>query len=714
MSKHQHNLSPTRFRDGAGFGLRVFPVQVQDKKPACAWARYQTEAPSDQDFVRWDQSDNNVGVVTGAASGIVVLDVDNEEAQLFVDELGLPPTALVRTARGRHYYFKAPPFEIRNTVNLAERKLDFRGDGGYVVGAGSRHPDGTMYHWEVSPNEVDFAPLPQQVLALLTDKKAKVKPGSTAKLPVADMGDAGCIGQFLEQELSKAVAELAATPEGARNIELFKMAARMARHVAAAKEDWEPFAVALAETARSIGLGEDEIGRTLDSGWDAGSPEPTAWVRTATDHVYLANQACFYHLQSGQHLKREGFDGHHDHQYFGKGTFAQFLLKKGYIRKVHDLSYEPLNPDRFIERDGLEYLNTFRPSDVVAIPGDASPFEEFLVGLVPEVAEREHLVKMIAFTVRNPGHKLRYALLFRSGVQGVGKSMLLDIWTNLLGLRNVKKTTSEEISSGFQSFLPETLLVVCEELNLGQGLKMYNSLKDMVTSDTVRVNEKYLKPRQWNVYASFVFLTNLDRPLLIESTDRRIFFIDTPAAKRAPGYYADFAAWWGANLGVIRNYLDGIDLAEFRPHEAPPMTAAKRALIDGSKSEVAQELRWAIDEKRGVFERDLVTLDEAVFQLGRKWSDRQVAKALKEVGAVNLGQLRFSDDRYSPWVIRHAHMWCSAPKSAREEEFKSRGGGYFPTLEEAGIEVVHLSTSNDPAALVRGFERLFGFSAQSD
>jgi Bifunctional DNA primase/polymerase, N-terminal len=73
--KNENTLPPTRYRDAAGFDLRVFPVQAQDKKPAGAWARYQTEAASDQDLVRWDQSDHNVGVVTGAASGIVVLDL---------------------------------------------------------------------------------------------------------------------------------------------------------------------------------------------------------------------------------------------------------------------------------------------------------------------------------------------------------------------------------------------------------------------------------------------------------------------------------------------------------------------------------------------------------------------------------------------------------------------------------------------------------------
>lgn len=708
MKNHQLTLPPDRFSDLAALGLRVIPIRSRSKRPALDWLKYQSEAPTIEDIARWDASNYNVAVVTGLPGGVVVLDVDDEEAQDFADTLDLPLTATVRTARGRHYYYRPPLEELRNAAGVEGLKLDVRATGGYVVAPGSLHPDGTMYEWENSPADVGFAPFPGQLLPLLKNKE-RAAPSSRNRAKSEGTGGFSKtgIGGFIAQELSAAVNEIGAASEGVRNDTLFKMAARMARHVSAADVDWSAVSEGLAVAAESVGLGEKEIANTLESGWKKGSNEPTAWIRVAEEHVYLGYQERFHHMASGQGLRPAGFHGLHGHEYFGRGNFANFLLRANYIKKVHDVTYEPTEPERFIERDGLEYLNTYRPSDVVAIEGDAGPFKDFLAGLVPAAEEREHLVKMIAFTVRNPGKKLRYALLLRSAAQGVGKSMLADIWGRLLGMHNVRKATPQEIASDYQGYLPQTLLVLVEEMNFGAGHKTYNSVKDMITGDTFTVNEKHLRQRQWPIYASFVFFSNLDQPLLVEANDRRIYYVDSPAQPRGDQYYVEFAAWWSENLGVIRGYLDSIDLESFNPHKPPPMTDAKLALIAGSKSELAQDLEWAMQERQGVFDRDLVKLEHVMLQFDRKWSERALSKALKEAGVVHLGQQRVGGRRLSLWAVRNANYWRFVHKDAWQNELESLDGGMFAFLEGTGMEAAHVTSSSDPAALIAGFEEEF-------
>lgn len=191
----------------------------------------------------------------------------------------------------------------------------------------------------------------------------------------------------------------------------------------------------------------------------------------ALEHVYLSYQERFYHLPSGKDLRPSGFNGQFGNLYWANGTFSNFLLLNDCVRKAFDLTYNPLNPCRFIPRNGIEWLNTFKPSGIEPVEWDPAPLIDFMAGLVPDDIEREHLLRIIAFTVRNPGHKLRYALLLRTAVQGVGKSMLIDIWGALIGRHNVRKTTSKELSSDYQGYLPGHLLVVCEELNLGMGAR---------------------------------------------------------------------------------------------------------------------------------------------------------------------------------------------------------------------------------------------------
>lgn len=697
------NLNQTRFSDAAAVGLRVFPAKCRSKEPAMPWKTFQTEAPSDDHLAAWDASNLNVCIVTGAPSDIVVLDVDSPEAQEFVDELDLPITPTVQTARGRHYYFRRPAFEIRNGVRIGGVKLDIRGDGGYVIAPGSIHPDGPIYEWLVSPGDVEFAPFPDQLKTLIGSHKQKrddaAPSAGSAKSPRRPSG----LDAYLQSELEEALAQIAAAANGQRNDTLFKMAARMARHVSAAKVAWDTFADLLASAAHDAGLEESETAPTLASGWNSGSIEPTPWIEVAREHVYLSYQERFYHLPSGKDLKPSGFNGQYGNLYRGKGTFANFLLFNGYVRKVFDLTYDPFNSRRFITRDGIEFLNTFKPSEVKAIEGDAQPFVDFLQALVPDDLEREHLLKMIAFTVRNPGRKLRHALLLRTAAQGVGKSMLVEVWGNLLGPHNVRKTTSKELASDYQGYLPQRLLVVCEEMNLGMGAKAYNDMKDLITADRALVNEKHMRQREWPIFATFAFLSNLHQPLMVEVNDRRIFYINSPAERREPEYYKNFAAWWQANLGVIRHYLDGIDLAGFNPHAAPPMTASKLGLIAGSRSELVQELALAIAERHDCFDRDLVTLSQvaASFRLaGRPPSRSQLVKALGELGAVPLGQRRVGGDgRASLWAIRNGDYWLFADAEVLGQELKSPTG-MFAALDGSGIEVVHMSRwPADPALL---------------
>lgn len=708
MQNYHFALPPGRFSDLAAFGLRVFPAKASSKEPALKWKQYQTQAPSVADIAHWDASDLNACVVTGAASRIVVLDVDSEDAQRVVDELDLPITPSVVTARGRHLYFQAPSRPIKNSVNLAGVKLDVRGDGGYVVAPGSIHPDGAMYKWEVSPVEVDFAEFPQQLLALLEASKPKQsRTTQPSAVSIADACGSG-IERYIAYELDQAVKDLNAAVEGERNDTLFKVSARMARHVAAADIEWSEVTATLAAAAVNAGLEDSEIAPTIESGWKAGCEQPTPWVRAAVEHVYLAAQNCFYHLASRTEFDKDGFNGHHGHKHQGKRTFANFLLAEGYVRKVSDITYDPLDPRLYVERDGLEFLNTFRPSSVQAVAGDPEPFVDFLAGLVPNVDEREHLLKMIGFTVRNPGKKVRHALLLRTKVQGVGKSMLADIWGELLGVHNVRKTTPREIFSDFQGYLRESTLVLCEEMNLGMGMKPYNELKDILTSDTAVINEKFKKPRVWPIHATMVFFSNLEKPILVEQSDRRLFYIDSQAIKREPDYYRTFSAWWRSNLGVIRAYLDSIDLGDFNPHAPPPMTAAKHGLIEGSKSELAQDLQWAIKGRRGCFDWDLVTLDQVVLEMDRKFGPRKVADALKEIGAVSLGQQRIGERKLSLWAIRNAEFWSFAPNETRQQELQSQEGGVFAFLDGTGITVAHINSVRDVARLVAGFEGHFG------
>ncbi len=99
---------------------------------------------------RWP--DANVGIVTGAASGYVVLDVDGPAGLRSLAELerrrGKLRTAQVLTGSGGwHYWFLFPDESVRNSAGVLGEGLDVRGEGGYVVAPPSVHESGNVYKW---------------------------------------------------------------------------------------------------------------------------------------------------------------------------------------------------------------------------------------------------------------------------------------------------------------------------------------------------------------------------------------------------------------------------------------------------------------------------------------------------------------------------------------------------------------------------------------
>lgn len=148
----------------ARIGLRVFPVVPRTKQPF-AGSRGLLEATTDEIRIAswWGlQPDASVAIATG--NGLVVVDIDSDEALRECEALGLPDTVCVQTGKGWHFYYQIDGWhDIRNVTGLLPG-VDLRGEGGYVVAPPSKHALGREYRWEASPEHVQFANVPQWVI----------------------------------------------------------------------------------------------------------------------------------------------------------------------------------------------------------------------------------------------------------------------------------------------------------------------------------------------------------------------------------------------------------------------------------------------------------------------------------------------------------------------------------------------------------------------
>lgn len=134
------------------------------------------DATTDQATISaWWKSNplSNLGIATGAVSGLVILDVDPQhggEQSLQLLEacfFPLPDTLRVATGGGgSHLYFRASAEgALPNKVGIAGLPgLDLRADGGYIVAPPSLHRCGDYYRWV---SEGPLAPLPYWLWHLL-------------------------------------------------------------------------------------------------------------------------------------------------------------------------------------------------------------------------------------------------------------------------------------------------------------------------------------------------------------------------------------------------------------------------------------------------------------------------------------------------------------------------------------------------------------------
>jgi len=168
------------------FGWTVVPVLKGTKRPAVNWKEYQTRKPTNSELREWFKDpETGVGLITGPASGVVVVDEDTYKEK---NTGKVPPTTPVSVKTGgggKHYYYKFVD-GINNTVNR-DLAIDVRGDGGFVVLPPTLHPSGKRYEWEKElPQSLNGLPTIEEEAFLQEVFNHKKKDGTFEPLRAED------------------------------------------------------------------------------------------------------------------------------------------------------------------------------------------------------------------------------------------------------------------------------------------------------------------------------------------------------------------------------------------------------------------------------------------------------------------------------------------------------------------------------------------------
>ncbi len=221
----------------------------------------------------------NVGLRTGKASGVFVIDLDQYKPDYDPDvvaALELPDTVAVRSGGGGRqlYYALNNGVDLGNSSGKLAPAVETKGNGGQVVFPGSVHPDtGKPYEWIEGrePWNVPLVPLPQHIVELLKAPPPRLKGRSAPSVaPAPRRGTSHYALTAMQLEL-RAVC---AAGNGTRNDTLNKAAFKLGTLVGGGHLDRAEVEAALRSAAESAGLEPKEIDATIRSGLDAGVQHP--------------------------------------------------------------------------------------------------------------------------------------------------------------------------------------------------------------------------------------------------------------------------------------------------------------------------------------------------------------------------------------------------------------------------------------------------------
>jgi hypothetical protein len=150
-------------------GFHIFPLRPKAKitLPGSHGFKDAKDPSSDSVLEPWNQDPSrNIGIAAGE-SDLCVLDFDvPEDVPAWLNETR---TYKVKTSRGIHIYFRGARRGTKMYVN-GKHVGEIKSIGGYVLAAGSVHPDGPVY---TVVDDSETAPTPERVSELLQDRDEK-------------------------------------------------------------------------------------------------------------------------------------------------------------------------------------------------------------------------------------------------------------------------------------------------------------------------------------------------------------------------------------------------------------------------------------------------------------------------------------------------------------------------------------------------------------
>lgn len=552
-------------------GFSIIPLKPKDKRPAIpSWKEYQHRRPTDEELVKWfgNESQNNIGIVTGAISRLAVVDLDSKEAVEFAKENDFPLTPLVKTGKdyGYHAYYK-----YREGVRNFQKRddlpgIDLRGDGGYVVAPPSIHPSGHQYQWVDGKglDNIPLADLPETILVKNPQDKTSLRElykgverggrnDSLARLTGSWVNDGLTFKECLEMAFLWNSKNDPPLPE--KEVEATVKSIFERHHSKKATEE-----LVVRQSKRGI--------RSVKMEHEKKEFRP----RDYTEIILKLYPSLFYECREGAKFPKGRMWGH----LAGERTWrrveneirqklrTEIMEEKHWksffveevMKDLAEVTWKPGNP----EQPHWRYINLkngiwdILKGDFVGESGDETA-DLFFIQQLPYGINPKHttcptidkllhdwggdwdiaLKELIGYTLIRDYPYQKFFFLYGEGWNG--KSKYIQLIQRFLGKGNFSSVSLEQILH--DKFMRPKLFGKLANLVGETAVKILQKteiLKNLTGGDTIVAEEKFKAPFEFLNYAKMIFMTNTIPPTTdkTEAFYRRVYIIRFPNVFKVP------------------------------------------------------------------------------------------------------------------------------------------------------------------------------------
>lgn len=317
--------------------------------------------------------------------------------------------------------------------------------------------------------------------------------------------------------------------------------------------------------------------------------------------------------------------------------------------------------------------NTWYPQRWPLVPssrGSIKPWQQLFDHVFSSLsAEHKQWVKCwLAYPLQYPGTKLYTAMMVWGHTQGTGKSRIGESMKAIYG-QNYTMIKNAHLTANFNEWAEHKQFIVGDEISIGDKRGVSNTLKTLITGDTIRLNVKNRKSYDIDDCINYYFSANHEDAMYLENHDRRFFIAHADVPPIEGTFYKDYMRWLDKEGGAARlfYYLKyEVDCSDFNPKAHAPITAAKIEMMAASLTDVEG---WAFDlkadpDKQLAAERvvhDLYTTKELlrIFDGSdfAKLKSHGMAKALNSAGvpkaANGSNHVRIGGVRDTVYIVRN-------------------------------------------------------------